>query len=253
MHVQHGDERFPRGEMNRKLSRLARSMKETSQSVFLMENLQPTWLPIKRQQREYVVLTRVAFWIAAVYPLTLHGLAMTVIAYFGSMETPIDAGVFFAVFMVVLRLQTRRRGIGRDIRTFERLGWSWRAALRTAAISGGVAAAIMAVIILIVDLVQGDSVDILDLLESAAAIGGMIGCGVFVFAGWSRTALAGKSRPNDGMRMTLKNAVVVAGALTSVFIIGLTAGLLGGEYLTTTLGPSPLPIFRSASPRFSIS
>ncbi len=116
---------------------------------------------------------------------------------------PLLAGLLVAIFYR-LRYGRRREEAAR---TVEALGWSWRSALF--GILGGVAVAVAYWLVYLA--LRFRSYDFGDLLLSLGvylALGGAVG---FLLNGLRARQVVEKTRPNEGVRLSLRNAVFAGG------------------------------------------
>ncbi len=252
------------------LSSLAKNMQRHSQSLFLLENLQPTWLAGWQQQNAYRLFATLSFWAIvglAVLPLLLAtkavgtdpaslsitglgvvmalglalrfdsaiingvlcGCAFSLIGIvqngLGDMANWLSDGIFYGLIAGV--------GVGtlNTIKTLEVMTWSWRIffakAFKGFGISGMLGGALSGILYgtmhspkegLMVGVVVG---------MLCGLLGGLI---YGMVAGFTDHVSNDKTRPNQGIRLTLKNGALIG--LMAAIVVGLMAGSIYG-----TTGP----------------
>jgi DNA polymerase III delta prime subunit len=212
------------------LAWLARSMRDHDQSVFYLEQLQPDWLPSRRQQ-----------WLVTTGPAVILGILVTIAMYSSLRYFSILAGLVIGAF-------ARRR----TIRPVERLEWSrsgyWRrlsARFRWGLLVGAALGA-LSVLSDWVNRIPEDAIiegespppltlgtSLRDILLTALAAGSIAGViGGFV----TRSISPRQAVPNQGIRRSTRRALLVllfGFAIGIVFIIPVMATLVadfpGGE------------------------
>jgi len=274
---------YDNNQTKKHLSWLARNMQKHNQEVFLIEGLQPSWLPTRRLQWLYVLVSRLNFGIISglltgvifavifmfvrdftglelvnalsrvVGILLLIGLAVGFIdvlrfdwfsKYILMREFPpilwsvanvtvlslsiglilgamsgIDPGArlsFALIVGLIFGLRGSRQSMKNDIQTIEALRWSWRKALGGAWIGvllGGLTAGSIGI------LSTGQNMR--QIWTGWAVPGGLLGATIgIIFRGLSSEIIETKSMPNQGIRLSINNA------LLSGLIVGSVVGLI---------------------------
>ncbi len=272
------------------LTWLAQQMSRHSQSVFLMEQMQPDWLPTRLQRIVYVFSTRL---VAAL----VVGLGMSLVLYFSTpsqaLLTPlmwslaaglsaglVDSlrferghpaalrghprfwrsaasalGVGFLVglisgaavklaagselglgiglvvgfpFGTVLGLRGVRRGVYSDIQPVDALSWSGKSFIRGAVIG----ACVGLTILFSGNLLYGEDIGTFPQGPLVFGAGG----GIFgsLLGGLRGTAIPGKTYPNQGIRLSARNAAI--GGLVSGLGVGLVMSLIGATPVPNAIG-----------------
>jgi eukaryotic-like serine/threonine-protein kinase len=122
---------------------------------------------------------------------------------------------------LVFGLRKMRRNLTTDIQTVETLNWSWRGALkggRTGAVIGALVSAVLEVLELMFgyNYAVTDAVLMLETVLLIAQIGALFGA---LFGGLSSRIIDIKAMPNQGIWLSLRNAILAA------LLIGLIGGL----------------------------
>jgi DNA polymerase III delta prime subunit len=124
------------------------------------------------------------------------------------------------VFGLIFGSRASRQSLTNDIQTVEALNWSWGRALKGIAFGLGV--------VLIFGLGVWLSSGLIWGLRWGLLIGGPIGA---MFGGINSSVVETKTAPNQGIRLSLRNAVFTGLIFVLVFVlivVGLTGGLSGG-------------------------
>ncbi len=273
---QPGETVFPAHQVVYWLSGLARKMKQHGQSIFLIEQLQPSWLETRGQRWLYIMLSRVlasmaffgfTFMLGLFYGpiigvidglvferrsasgerrpptlgsrllyigmillvfLTLYLLTNAVIAggfyllSLGPHSTPAEfqnfqeniiyravTGIPISLLpALIIGIYGSDHSLSADVRTVENLKWSWQKALKGSLLVGlffSVAGTLVVDILAIVG--QMDLISFV--IVSAASIllyFFYFGIFVFPFAGLTSHVASGKILPNQGIKMSIRNA-----------------------------------------------
>ena len=248
------------------LSWLARNMQKHNQEVFLIEGLQPSWLSVRRWQWLYILASRLSggligwfilnqyfgewwlgglrtgltvglsiglvdilrsewlrkrremresptFWrsvtnVVVVWLMIAMSLGLVKMGLIKTLDIWNIALIFGLLFALIFGLRGSQQNLEHDIQTVDALRWSWRRSLK-----GG-----------LVGLLVGGTLDWL--------IGGVVFFGPFgglsgaIFNGLTREIVETKSVPNQGIRLSIRNAVF--GGL----IGGITLWLIGERIIT---------------------
>jgi hypothetical protein len=130
-----------------------------------------------------------------------------------------------AGWLVVFHMQTRKRGFGAEILTFERLRWNPAIAFKRALKPVGVIAGITLLLqILLEPFIKGPpSIPIY--FENVVKLSVPAFLLLFPFMGWSRVPRPAKTRPNEGMALTLMNALIVGGGISAAVLVILVLSL----------------------------
>jgi hypothetical protein len=247
------------------LSWLARKMSAHHQTVFLIEQMQPGWLPPDKWRWAYLLLTRLpaGFGVGLFVSLyrfdfrfvlidTLFGLVLAVLhgflfgqennrlpkwarnigvgllgglltAVFFQLSDPDNAwatsiywGLLNGIGLGLANGIVFGRTFSDDIRTVESLKWEWRQGLKAA-----VPALLLAVPL---GLLGGQAFGFTG--NKQWSLAAEIGLAFALFGGLSGSRLERTSRPNEGIRLSLRNAVVAALLFSVVMSLLLT--LLSG-------------------------
>lgn len=199
------------------------------------------WL---RQQR---LLTKPATYGWSVANVMIVSLIVGLIIVLSSrgMVPPITGLIFGSIVGLIFGLRDKRQSSGNDIQPVEALHWSWRKALRGGLIGGLIAGLLM----LIGELgnvspaltcfhvaSQSFCVRVTDSMIPVLTIGGLIGV---IFSGLSREITETKSVPNQGIWLSIRNAIfggLIVG-LIGFLLFGLEDELIVGLILGLILGP----------------
>lgn len=246
------------------LNWLALNMSEHSQSIFFIENLQPTWLDNWKQTIAYrEVATLIFGLVVAVTCLLLakfenivvtesislslyYFLVVLLLGLFVKFNSAIINGLlcglgFSAVGMLELGVTKISDwmpfglfaaliggiGIGslNTIKTVETMSWSWREFMFKALKGFGVGACISGLVGgLLYGYAQGMKNGLLFGLFIGLLLGLLIGLLYGIIKGFSDRVSDLKTAPNQGIRLTLKNGVLTF--LMSFFVIGLITWLI---------------------------
>jgi Cdc6-like AAA superfamily ATPase len=195
------------------LTWLAQRLSQTSQSLFLVEQMQPTWL----QERDRQVI----------YPLVSLALELSLFAAIGMTIAGSLGGLTGVLSTAIASLLP---GQNQEIQTVETLKWSWREAKKIALARLAWGASVG----LIVGLILGLTGQLKDGLVSGLHLGLVYGAIAVLLlaaiAGFKGTAIESKTIANQGIWRSLKNAAMV-GALG-----GLIGGFLGWSIGGLVLG-----------------
>ena len=203
--------RFSKEETIHWLSWLAKRMSQHGQTVFLIERMQPDWLPTRAQQR---IMTVGVGGMIGLFAGTLFGTLVGLISWissgFSSWGVGIPSGFF--EMLVGLMIVCGWNGYSKDIRPVETLRFSWGAML-TAAVIGGLP---------VWWLYFDDPHVLLSVLISALVFG--------LSFGLIKGAVDTRTVPNEGIHRSARNA------RSTGLLSGLFLGLLIGLFIKTLVG-----------------
>ena len=213
------------------LSWLASGMQQHGQTVFLIEQLQPSWLTKRAQRVVYVLGSRIV--AALIFGLIL-GLIVVLDAglvggfklvdqlFFGLISGLIGGLIFGAVIGLLSAFRSRHRSVTSDITSVETLRWS-RADIQKALVWGLYS-------LLIFGAYAGFTFGRKPSWNYGLATGLILGILIPVvnafFFGLQRGILDTKGVPNLGIKLSIRNALVAGGIGLAVF--GLLSEILYG-------------------------
>lgn len=195
------------------LTYLAQQLSQTSQSLFLVEQMQPTWL----QERTRKVI----------YPMVSLALELSIFAVIGM---AIAGGLGGLTAILSAAIVSLLLGQNEEIQTVETLKWSWQEAKKMA-ISRLLWGASLG---LILGLILGLTGQLRDGVISGLYLGLVYGAIAVLLlaaiAGFKGAAIATKTISNQGIWRSLKNAALVGaiGGLIGALLGGLVGGLVLG-------------------------
>jgi hypothetical protein len=215
-------------EMINQLSWLATQLENSGETEFLIEAMQPSWLPSTQKK-----LYRVIF---GVINGTITGISLGIgFGYNTANENRLINGLFFGLitalmFGLVFGLSDR---LNASIKPAEELTWSTREGLAGGLLTG-----------LIGGLGTGLSLGWLTGLDFGLSVGLSFGI-IFGLIGASSFGLKGvsveeKNFPNQGIRKSLKNSclVTILFGLGGGIIVGLSSGIIYGLAYNSSVGIS---------------
>jgi hypothetical protein len=235
------------GQIKRWLSWLARQMQQRDQSVFYIERLQPDWLPTPRQRRVVIwgtvlisaLLGHVLGWVWISLTSPVYSQQNIALNFFNY--------ILFFIPMLYFGLLGAWAGYSRAISCAETIFWS-SGGLRTGfprALVIGLGSAFVSGLIFGIIVVLGylprpnipDVLGVLSLLGLLAVFGLLGGLALALLSGVSQGETKTKSFPNQGIRLSRRNAR--RGALIGVLIAALVFGIpIGLVSALTGSGPS---------------
>jgi GTPase SAR1 family protein len=171
------DERFSKERTIHWLSWLANRMSQHGQTIFLIERMQPDWLPTRAQRR--IVTVGVAVMIGLLVGL-LCGLISG--SFFGLL-----VGLYFGLLFVLL-------GLGEDIRSIETMHFSWS---KMRASLGGT------------DLLSGLLFGLFFGLSFGLLFGLLFGFFVWLLFGLVKSVIVTRTVPNEGLHRSARYALLV--------------------------------------------
>jgi len=221
-------QRYLEAQSIRWLSWLAQKMVQESQTIFLIEGIQPTWLPTKYTNYKKILYRLAILLIVGLIGGLLNGLIWGLIT---GLITGLVTGLFFAWGNL-------------EIKTVETLKWSWKEA-KNSLINGLINSLINGLSIglsiglifglsqgLITGLSQGSSIwlwlitglgiGLMYGLSIGLSIGLIFGLILGLVSGMKGSAIATKTIPNQGIYRTAMNSGIIG------LIFGLIFGLMYG-------------------------
>lgn len=242
---------FPKEKVIAWLSWLAGKMKEHSESGFFIENLQPNWLDGWRQRAAYQMIASLIFGLilALIVSPTFGLFVALVIGLSARSDSPVKNGIICGVMgglALVLITELRSPGPGslfmelmglaffglvfgllagagigtlNRIKVIETVDWSWKSFFKRAPlffVIGGLMGGVPTWLSYGPDRALSDA---LYFGSTLALIAGFIG-------GFTGRIREDKSRPNQGMLLTLKNGLFIG--FCTMLIVGLILGLIEG-------------------------
>jgi MFS family permease len=211
------------------LSWLAGQMNRHSQDVFLIEQIQPSWLPSRGWRWVYLLAAwllnglfgSIIMWLLT---LLLQGivpwpdtafrsiLISNVLLFFrppGSWWLTFAWGMAEAVLFVIITRYTHGRTFNTEIRIVEALSWSWRRAAK------GLGYGLL--LGLVSEFIETSLFQYNGILNTVFTFG----TAGLILGGLQGTRVETRNRPNEGIRLAVKNALV-AGLITGVSMIVVT-------------------------------
>ena len=220
------------------LSWLAKTMVDESQTVFLIENIQPKWLQTKIQTATYLICSLITSALIIglssiqIYSILLKiGKSWSVWFYLAVFALLIGfIYVFIQETIGLIFTYTRR-----EIKTFEIMGWSWKKAINGSA-SGSIFTLFISTLYFVV--MTGNGGDILSSLDWVVMLVLTTGILGGIWGGIIGIDSEAKTIPNEGILSSAKNAGVI-GIISGLFfgIIGnWTFGLIKGSIIGFIFG-----------------
>jgi hypothetical protein len=228
------------------LAWLARQMLEQKQSVFLIENLRPYWLPYRECHRTHQIAQMVReLGIALIGGLSFGVASGLIVGLIGGPLLGLISGIVLALpFGLTLGVVSRFLGEYLPVKPIEIIGWSWQKAFRglkrglskglgselgRAMILGLIAALIIAISANLTILV----ILILFIILVGAVIAGL-GWGVLdaLASEFQSEEITAKTDPYQGIRQWVINGLFV-GLVAGVgggLVAGVGGGLIAGMY-----------------------
>jgi DNA polymerase III delta prime subunit len=262
---------FPKEKTIGRLSWLARKLKGHSQSVFLVEGLQPSWLGTRAERLVYG--TVMALSLGLIFGLSTLSNGLSVGLIFGLTtlvgvglgcwsESPLKNGVMSGsiggpIFGLINGLSNGLLyglsdglsnglfigligglGIGslNHITLVETVSWKWNRFWKRA-IPGSIVGLISGLIIGLIRLIFGLRTG----LSDGLTFGLVFGLISALVGGFIDRVKAGKASPNQGIKLSLQNSL--AAFLVTCLTAGLTAGLAAGLIYGLSIGLSNGLIF----------
>ncbi|MEL7350374.1 MAG: glycine zipper family protein [Cyanobacteria bacterium P01_A01_bin.116] len=219
---------------------IAQRMVQASQTVFFIENMQPSWLQNRDQRLLYHLESSLIFGLIGMLSGALVGL-LSGGGRVGMAYGALTGGLTPALIAATLG----------EITPVETLKWSWKAtkiSLRTGLIYGLIVGLIYALIFVLMVWINGlfwppddpdDWINGFIGLPIFALFSGLFGGLIFgLFGGLKGPGIGNKTKPNQGIWRSARNAGILtlvlalfggmASGLIAMLIFGLFGGLLGG-------------------------
>jgi len=222
---------FPKEKTIGWLSWLAGKMREQSQSVFLVEGLQPNWLGTIAKTESYGT---VVFLICFLMGVLIGGIIGTLVG--GTIGVGGLIGGLLGGGLGGFAGGSPRLGGGslNHIALVETISWKWNQFWKRA-IGGMIVGPLF---VLIGGLIVGRSVGLIGVLVLIVKLisGGLILFGLenALAGGFTDSVKVGKASPNQGIKLSLKNSLVVF--LVTSLTIGLSFGLIVGLIVGLSAG-----------------
>ncbi|MEL7071698.1 MAG: NACHT domain-containing protein [Cyanobacteria bacterium J06581_3] len=202
--------RYSNSQTTHWLTWMAQRMVQTSQTVFLIERMQPSWLQSKAQRLRYrlessLILGLIFGTTAGLIDGLINGLT--------------DALISMQIFGLIFGLTTTIQG---DIQPVETLKWSLKAAKKFI-FTGFIYGVIFG---LILGLIFGTTAGLIDGLVDGLILGLILGLIAGLIYGLRGPGMQKRTNPNQGIWKSARNSLVFG--LIFVLIFGVTAGLIYG-------------------------
>jgi adenylate kinase family enzyme len=202
---------------------LAQRMTVVSQTVFLIEQLQPSWLPTKGQQFQYRLESGL---IAGLIVGMISGFGEGLISgLYDALTIGPREGLIIGIFF----------GFLGDIKPIETLKWSWRElkiGLRSGLMVGLMSGLMVRLFGGLRNSLKGGPIAGLILVLVIVSFGGLMGA---LIGGFRGAEIQHRVKPNQGIFQSARNAVIIG--MCVVLIIGLMSRLTVGTNVTLTFGP----------------
>jgi len=210
------DERFSKEETIHWLSWLAKRMSQHGQTVFLIERMQPDWLPTRAQR--WIMAGGVAVMIGLLFGM-LFGALIGLATGLQELFVGVFVGVLFGIPLGLFHVLFSYDG---DIKPVETLHFSWKAMILTA-----VGIGLLAWLSIWLCIPGSDSFRTPPMFVGLLFFG-LIGA---VFAGLSKGEMVTTASPNEGIRRSARNALYIWLLFASFFGLFsvLIVGVLPGE------------------------
>lgn len=200
------------------LSWIARNMQAHNETVFLIEGMQISWI----KSRFDKIIHWICTLIMIVLPVVLFMiLLLSSINLWDDPKNPYSAvemiliGLLLGLIIAIVFMIINRKGL---IRTIESSKWSFRNIIKhgfKGMIKGGIGGILFGILLILVFSLIGDT-DIQEL--HGIIMTGAIGCVAGAIAkGWKKSVPQTTTEPNEGMKLTRKNAFK-----------GIAIGFIGG-------------------------
>ena len=212
---------FPKEKIIGWLSWLARKMREHSQSVFLVEGLQPSWLGSTAQRAAYGT-------IVALSPLLIFGLIFGLI---GGLIRGLIFGLILGLILAWVSWLPGPLGVGllNRITLVETVCWKWNQFWKRA-----IHGSIFGLGFGLISRCRREGVLLPGLSGEVLLAGLIFGLTYGLAGGFTDRVKMGKAFPNQGVKLSAKNSLTAF--LVALVIIALTAGLIVGLILERSQG-----------------
>ncbi len=221
MFTRRNSDRYPRDKTLHWLSWLAGQMKTQAQTVFLIERLQPAWLPNRAWRSAYLLLAWMVVGLPVGIPLAIPFLITGQVG----MALLTAVGITALTGMIVGPIaDIAYRTPGAQVRIVEVLGWSWRSALKGTGSGLGIGSLVGGMIV----LVNPSPLPLLPVMLGGALAFGLVGS---MAGGLYSDEVELRTLPNQGIRRSALNALRIgvpiglAGVIAGTFTLRL-AGIL---------------------------
>jgi hypothetical protein len=206
-------QQFSRKDSQRWLIWLSQQMNIASQTIFLIERLQPSWLPNKKQNIRYRIESSfmgVLFFLLGEVLIAL-------------LKGDVSSAKYWPFFMMAYGLWISSMG---DISPVETLKWSWNETKRSF-IPGVVLGMFIEMLLNLNKLSSGISFNMLIDVSSSILIGGLFGGLISgLIGGFRGSAIQQKTKPNQGIFRSAKIAAII-GTLIILFSVILMSKKIG--------------------------
>lgn len=238
--------KYPKEKVLPWLSWLAERMVQESQTVFSIENMQPTWLKSRGEKRVYQIIIFLFGWLI---PSLFYGLIIGLVFYWRYSE--LIYSIFLGTFLgIIIGLAF---GIivvfSKKIMLFEKINWSWQRAkfrvinefiygLIICTITGLIVGLVRSIVLLIIPLIcdglnysinniQSIIIYLLVCLVYGLSLGIFLGLIFAISSGLDSAEVKQKTVSNQGIKSSAKNCMkwgLILGLIAWV-IFGLIPGL----------------------------
>jgi hypothetical protein len=223
------NELYPREKTTKWLSWLAEKMSQEAQSMFLIERIQPTWMRLISQQRQYIINV-VIVWVLTfglIGGLIIGPIARITLWPIKGMSLGLTEGMAWGLIGGLIGGLTLGliEGCKKIIKPVESLRWSWENAkygLIAWPIAGPILGLISGMIVgLVYGLIDGLTLGLFVMLAFAPIE-------LITLSGLSYREVNERTIPNQGIHQSAKNAALVflATSIVSVLVFGVFVGLI---------------------------
>ncbi|MEO1760567.1 MAG: NACHT domain-containing protein [Cyanobacteria bacterium J06629_18] len=232
-------EKYPKEKVKRWLTWLAKRMVNESQTVFLIEKMQPTWLNNQTEIKAYRI--RNSLFGALSFVLIIVLISLLSAPFYQSQSSPEDElmGWLFMLFTAMIPGLILWFPI--EIKLLEQMSWSWQRAgsrlireLRVGGLAGGIFGVIFGVLIAVSEYAGSLLYMVLASIVFGiifAVIGGLI---TGLSSGLGGTEVEHRTVPNQGIKSSAKNFAIVVLGLTLILAL-LLRSISGHNVDTETL------------------
>jgi hypothetical protein len=258
------------------LSQLASGMLKHNQAIFMLEHLQPSWLPSRRLRMLYAqTLSVIVLAVTIGVPLGMIGVWLLQLAGPRGFQEIVSSiisrpnwslGVLFGIpLLTIIWFLAKMGKISHDesklmesvmhkIQPVETVRWSWQRGVaktkenwRKRPYRLMVGGLVLAAVVLTLALVRSSPIAAVSYGLCTFALGGIVGV---IRDGFIRGSIESKTAPNQGIRLSARNAVV-AGLLAGPIAMSVTVAffaLPGWLLIWLSFGPLGPPALRAAAP-----
>ena len=209
-------QKYPKEKVKRWLTWLAKRMVKESQTVFLIEKMQPTWLNDQNERTTYrVVNSAIGGMIFGVLYAVVFGLLYSLISgVFLKDEVILGLIVGVIVGVVVGLIGAVILGFLKEITLLEQISWSWQRAKSRIIRETGFWLIVWLSLAIPLATLGGGSV-----IEGLAFGLLMAGLSAALSSGLGGNELEQKTVPNQGINSSAKNFAIVVLSLTLIFAL----------------------------------